>query len=53
LKTPDALYSGIKNILERQPAILSDNKPLVELLLYGELSFPKSDIDIDKIRKNA
>jgi DNA repair exonuclease SbcCD nuclease subunit len=49
--TPDALYSNIKYLLERQPAILSDNKPIVELLLYGELSFPKSDIDIDKIKK--
>jgi len=51
IETPDALYSSIKNLLERQPATLSDNKPLVELLLYGELSFPKSDIDIDKIGK--
>jgi exonuclease SbcD len=51
IETPDVLYSSIKNLLERQPATLSDNKPLVELLLYGELSFPKSDIDIDKIRK--
>jgi len=49
--TPDTLYSSIKNLLERQTSNLSDNKPLVELLLYGELSFPKSDIDIDKIRK--
>ena len=51
IETPDVLYSSIKNLLERQPATLSDNKPLVELLLYGELSFPKSDIDIDKIGK--
>jgi DNA repair exonuclease SbcCD nuclease subunit len=51
IETPDVLYSSIQNLLERQPATLSDNKPLVELLLYGELSFPKSDIDIDKIRK--
>jgi DNA repair exonuclease SbcCD nuclease subunit len=51
IETPDALYSSIKNLLERQPAILSDNKPIVELLLYGELGFPKSDIDIDKIKK--
>jgi len=51
IETPDALYSSIKNLLERQPAILSDNKPIVELLLYGELSFPKSDIDIDRIKK--
>ncbi|HEX7628110.1 MAG TPA: DNA repair exonuclease [Candidatus Methanoperedens sp.] len=51
IETLDALYSSIKKLLERQSATLSDNKPLVELLLYGELSFPKSDIDIDKIRK--
>jgi DNA repair exonuclease SbcCD nuclease subunit len=51
IETTDALYSSITNLLEGQPAILSDNKPLVELLLYGELGFPKSDIDIDKIKK--
>ncbi|MCZ7402607.1 MAG: DNA repair exonuclease [Candidatus Methanoperedens sp.] len=51
IETPDALYSSINNLLERQTSNLSDNKPIVELLLYGELSFPKSDIDIDKIRK--
>jgi exonuclease SbcD len=51
IATPDALYSSIKNLLERQPSNLSDNKPIVELLLYGELTFPKSDIDIDKIKK--
>ncbi len=51
IETPDALYSGIKTLLERQPATLSDNKPIVELLLYGELSFPKSDVNIDQIRK--
>ncbi|MCX9084035.1 MAG: exonuclease SbcCD subunit D [Candidatus Methanoperedens sp.] len=51
IETPEALYLSIGNILERQPATLSDNKPLVELLLYGELIFPKSDIDIDMIKK--
>jgi exonuclease SbcD len=51
IETSDALYSSIKNLLERQPATLSDNKPIVELLLYGELSFPKSEIDIDQIKK--
>jgi DNA repair exonuclease SbcCD nuclease subunit len=51
IETPDLLYSSIKNLLERQPSNLSDNKPIVELLLYGELSYPKSDIDIDHIRK--
>ncbi len=51
IETPDALYSNIKNLVERQTSNLSDNKPLVELLLYGELNFSKSDIDIDHIRK--
>ena len=51
IETPDALYSSIQTLLERQPSTLSDNKPIVELLLYGELSFPKSDIDIDHIKK--
>lgn len=51
IETPDALYSSIETLLRRQTSTLSDNKPLVELLLYGELNFPKSDIDIDKIRK--
>jgi len=51
IETPDALYSSIETLLKRQTSTLSDNKPLVELLLYGELGFPKSDIDIDKIKK--
>ncbi|MFA4955381.1 MAG: DNA repair exonuclease [Candidatus Methanoperedens sp.] len=51
VETPDALYSSIETLLRRQTSNLSDNKPLVELLLYGELNFPKSDIDIDKIKK--
>ena len=51
IETPEALYSSIETLLKRQASNLSDNKPIVELLLYGELSFPKSDIDIDKIKK--
>jgi DNA repair exonuclease SbcCD nuclease subunit len=51
IETPDVLYSSIETLLKRQTSTLSDNKPLVELLLYGELSFPKSDIDIDNIKK--
>jgi DNA repair exonuclease SbcCD nuclease subunit len=51
IETPEALYSSIETLLKRQTSTLSDNKPLVELLLYGELSFPKSDVDIDKIKK--
>jgi DNA repair exonuclease SbcCD nuclease subunit len=51
IETPEALYSSIETLLKRQISTLSDNKPLVELLLYGELSFPKSDIDIDRIKK--
>lgn len=51
IANPDALYSNIGDILKKQPANLSDNKPLVELLLYGELNFPKSDINIDHIKK--
>jgi exonuclease SbcD len=51
IATPEALYSDIATVLKRQPATPSDNKPLVELLLYGELNFPKSDIDIDHIKK--
>jgi len=51
IETPNALYSSINNLLERQPSNLSDNKPIVELLLYGELGFPKSDVDTEKIKK--
>jgi DNA repair exonuclease SbcCD nuclease subunit len=51
IETPDELYSSIRNLLKRQPSNISDNKPLVELLLYGELGFQKSDIDIDRIKK--
>ncbi len=48
--TPDLLYSRIRT-LKKQTSTLSDNKPLVELLLYGEMNFLKSDIDIDHIKK--
>lgn len=51
IKTPDELYSSIGNLLEGQKSTFSENKPLVELLMYGELNFPKSDINIDIIRK--
>jgi DNA repair exonuclease SbcCD nuclease subunit len=51
IETPDGLYSSVGNLLERQTSTHSDNKPLVELLLYGELNFPKSDVNIDHIKK--
>jgi len=51
IKTPDELYSSIGNLLEGQHSTFSENKPLVELLMYGELNFPKSDINIDMIKK--
>lgn len=51
IETPDSLYSSIETLLKRQPSTLSDNKPLVELLIFGELNFPKSDVNIDHIKK--
>ncbi len=51
IANPDALYLKIYNVLKKQRAVLSENKPLVQLLLYGDLNFPKSDINIDQIKK--
>ncbi|MCX9080755.1 MAG: DNA repair exonuclease [Candidatus Methanoperedens sp.] len=51
IKTPDELYSSIGNLLEGQHSTFSENKSLVEFLMYGELNFPKSDINIDMIKK--
>lgn len=50
IQNPSDLYLKIGEKIEREPAIPSERSPLIELLLYGELNFPKSDIDHDRIR---
>ncbi|MBU4374553.1 MAG: exonuclease SbcCD subunit D, partial [Euryarchaeota archaeon] len=50
IQNPSDLYLKISEKIEREPAIPSERSPLIELLLYGELNFPKSDIDHDRIR---
>ena len=51
IASPDALYSRVGSLLARQPAIPTDKSPLIELLLYGELNFPKSEINIDQLKE--
>ncbi len=47
---PDDLYSKVRAKIEREPNIQSDKAPLVELMLYGEINFPKSDVNLERIR---
>ncbi len=51
IQTPQELYANVAAHIEREPSIISGRSPLVELLLYGELNFPKSDIDISRVRE--
>jgi exonuclease SbcD len=48
ISTPDELYSNIGSRLEREPSAPSD--PMIELLLYGNMNFPKSEISLDIIK---
>jgi exonuclease SbcD len=48
IATPEELYSNIDSRLEREPSAPSD--PLIELLLYGSMNFPKSEMSIDRIK---
>jgi DNA repair exonuclease SbcCD nuclease subunit len=51
IQAPQDLYPNIAARIEREPSIPSGRGPLIELLLYGELNFPKSDIDISRIKE--
>ncbi|HEY9206953.1 MAG TPA: DNA repair exonuclease [Candidatus Methanoperedens sp.] len=48
ISKPDELYSDIDSRLDREPSAPSD--PLIELLLYGTMNFPKSEINMDRIK---
>ncbi|MDP3104653.1 MAG: exonuclease SbcCD subunit D [Candidatus Methanoperedens sp.] len=48
ISTPDELYSNIDSRLDREPSAPSD--PLIELLLYGSMNFPKSEISLERIK---
>ncbi|MDD5474602.1 MAG: DNA repair exonuclease [Candidatus Methanoperedens sp.] len=48
--TPEELYSHVSVRLEKEQTIQSERKPLIELLLYGEMNFPKSDVNTERIR---
>ncbi len=50
IATLDELYSKVKAKIEREPTIQSDKAPLIELVLYGEMNFPKSDVNLERIR---
>ncbi len=49
INTPEELYSNIDSKLDREPSAPSD--PLIELLLYGSMNFPKSEISLDRIKE--
>lgn len=48
INTPEELYSGIESRLDSEPSAPSD--PLIELLLYGSMNFPKPEISTDRIK---
>ncbi|MCZ7399914.1 MAG: DNA repair exonuclease [Candidatus Methanoperedens sp.] len=50
IATPEDLYSKINAKIEREPTVQSDKAPLIELMLYGEMNFPKSDVNLERIR---
>ncbi len=48
INTPEELYSNINSRMDREPLAPSD--PLIELLLYGSMNFPKSELSLDRIK---
>ncbi len=50
IASPGELYEKIGVMLNRQPPTQSDKSPLVELILYGEMNFPRSEVDIEHIK---
>ncbi len=50
IATPEDLYSKVNAKIERETTVQSDKAPLVELMLYGEMNFPKSDVNMERIR---
>ncbi len=48
--TPDELYSKVDSKLSGERTIQSDKAPLIELFLYGNMNFPKSEISLDRIK---
>ncbi len=48
--TPEELYSHVSARLEKEQTIQSERTPLIELLLYGEMNFPKSDVNTERIK---
>ncbi len=49
IAAPEGLYSRIGSELERQPPTQPD--PLIELLLFGEMNFPKSEVNLERIKE--
>lgn len=48
ITTPDELYSKVRYKLDREPAVQRD--PIIELMLYGEMNFPKSEINLEHLK---
>ena len=51
IRTPQELYPNIAARIEREPSFPLSRSPLSEILLYGDLNFPKSDISIERIKE--
>ncbi len=48
IPTPDELYSKIGSRLDSERTLQPE--ALIELLLYGEMNFPKSDVNLERIK---
>ena len=48
VQTPDELYTGIGSRLENERTVQPGS--IIELLLYGEMNFPKSDVNLERIK---
>jgi len=46
--TPDELYSKVSSKIESERTLQQD--ALVELILYGEMGFPKSNVNLERIK---
>ncbi len=48
IQTPEELYSNIDSRLDGERSLRPE--ALIELLLYGEMNFPKSDVNLERIK---
>lgn len=50
VKTPQELTLLVQSMLESEPPVDGEYQPIVELTLWGNLNFPKKDIQVQSLR---